>query len=65
MYKLTYVESIELLVCTLDASVVKDEVKKRIRKELQSRTGISKILVIEGSFEVVKKDEEIPDVLTS
>lgn len=63
MYKLTYVESIDLLVCAINGPPIKSEVKEKIRSELKDKTEISKILVIEGSFEAVGNNKESTSIL--
>jgi len=65
MFDLTYVESLELLVCAIDTAPMKKEIKDSIRIELQEKTGIQKVLVIEGSFEVVKKNEKYLELSSS
>lgn len=64
MFDLTYVESLGLLVCALNTYQMQKEAKDYIREELQEKTGIEKVLVIEGSFEVVKKSEEFTALST-
>lgn len=65
MFKLTYVESLGLLVCAIESAPIKKEAKDSIRTELQEKTGIQKVLVIEGSFEVVEKNEKYFELSSS
>lgn len=65
MFNLTYVESLGLLVCAIESAPMKKEVKDSIRTELQEKTGIQKVLVIEGSFEVVENNEKYLELSSS
>lgn len=65
MFELTYVESLGLLVCAVTSSQMQKEARDSIRSELQEKTGIEKVLVIEGSFEVVKQSEDFTAISTS
>ncbi len=65
MFKLTYVESLVLLVCAIESAPMKKEAKDSIRTELQEKTGIQKVLVIEGSFEVVENNEKYLELSSS
>ncbi|MBT2732110.1 hypothetical protein [Carnobacterium sp. ISL-102] len=65
MFNLTYIESLELLVCAVDVAPMKKETKDSIRTESQEKTGIQKVLVIERSFEVVEKSEKHLEISSS
>lgn len=51
--KLTYIKNLNLLVCCLGLSGISLEERECIRDELTTRTGIEKVLIVEGSFEVI------------
>lgn len=50
MFNVTYIESKNLFVVAVATSHLKKESKDRIREEITLRTGVEKVLVIEGSF---------------
>lgn len=58
MQKLTYVKEKELLVLAIKTVGLSPEKKDAIRKDLTDKTGIEKVIIVEGEFEYIGEENK-------